>query len=149
MFLSLLSAAGDSRPSSLFLYLSCKDPTEADDDQDVEDGRADDGTHSDVSFGDENPWGGSERRRCIQRSTVLLHNKQCFRLWLCMIICQRIFFNLFWITFKKKPNWFWPRLLTEVLLCYSPMREVKSSGAELPAAMNVAPATSSLSCRFW
>lgn len=30
-----------------------------------------------------------------------------------------------------------------------PIREVKSSGAELPAAMNVAPATSSLSCRFW
>lgn len=29
------------------------------------------------------------------------------------------------------------------------MREVKSSGAELPAAMKVAPATSSLSCRFW
>ena len=31
---------------------------------------------------------------------------------------------------------------------YEPMREVKSSGAELPAAINVAPATSSLSCRF-
>lgn len=36
-----------------FLYLSCKDPTQADDDQDVEDGRADDGADSDVSFSDE------------------------------------------------------------------------------------------------
>lgn len=30
-----------------------------------------------------------------------------------------------------------------------PMTEVKSSGAELPAAMKVAPATSSLSWRRW
>lgn len=29
-----------------------------------------------------------------------------------------------------------------------PIRDVKSSGAELPAAINVAPATSSLRCRF-
>ena len=31
----------------------------------------------------------------------------------------------------------------------SPITEVKSSGAELPAAMKVAPATSSLRCRRW
>lgn len=30
-----------------------------------------------------------------------------------------------------------------------PMTDVKSSGAELPAAINVAPATSSLSWRRW
>ncbi len=30
-----------------------------------------------------------------------------------------------------------------------PIKDVKSSGAELPAAMKVAPATSSLRCRFW
>lgn len=40
-----------------FLYLSCKDPAQADDDQDVEDGRADDRADSDVSFSDEDTWG--------------------------------------------------------------------------------------------
>lgn len=36
-----------------FSYLSCKDAAQADDDQDVEDGRADDGADADVSFSDE------------------------------------------------------------------------------------------------
>lgn len=40
-----------------FLYLSCKDPAQADDDQDVEDSRADDGADSDVSFSDEDTCG--------------------------------------------------------------------------------------------
>lgn len=34
-------------------YLARKDPTQADDDQDVEDSRADDRADSDVSFSDE------------------------------------------------------------------------------------------------
>lgn len=37
----------------VFLYLARKDPTQADDDQDVEDSRANDRADSDVSFGDE------------------------------------------------------------------------------------------------
>lgn len=36
-----------------------------------------------------------------------------------------------------------------VYVSVSPMTEVNSSGAELPAAMKVAPATSSLRCRRW
>lgn len=36
-----------------FLYLPCKDPAQADDDQDVEDSRADDRADSDVPFSDE------------------------------------------------------------------------------------------------
>lgn len=38
-------------------YLPSKDSTQADDDQDVEDGWAYDGAHADVSFGDENTFG--------------------------------------------------------------------------------------------
>lgn len=36
-----------------FSYLACKDPTQADDDQDVEDSRADNRADSNVSFSDE------------------------------------------------------------------------------------------------
>lgn len=38
-------------------YLPCKYATQANDDQDVEDGWAHDGAHADVSFGDENTCG--------------------------------------------------------------------------------------------
>lgn len=72
MFLSLFSAAGDRRPWRVFLYLSCKDPAEANDDQDVEDGRADDGADSDVSFGDEDPWVRVGKETGAWRSTFLL-----------------------------------------------------------------------------
>lgn len=37
----------------MFLYLACKDPTQADDDQDVKDGRANDRADSNISFSDE------------------------------------------------------------------------------------------------
>lgn len=40
-----------------FLYLACKNSTQADDDQDVEDGRAHDCADSNVSFSDEDTWG--------------------------------------------------------------------------------------------
>lgn len=39
------------------VYLAGKDSTQADDDQDVEDGRAHDRADSDVSFSDEDTWG--------------------------------------------------------------------------------------------
>lgn len=45
-----------------FLYLARKDPTQADDDQDVEDSRANDRADSDVSFGDEDTWGWVSHR---------------------------------------------------------------------------------------
>lgn len=47
-----------------------KDPAEADDDQDVEDGRADDGAHSDVSFGDEHS--------CVGKETVVTSRDRYF-----------------------------------------------------------------------
>lgn len=67
---------GDRRPWRVFLYLPCKDPAEANDDQDVEDGRADDGADSDVSFGDEDPWVRVGKETGAWRSTF----------WLCFCI---------------------------------------------------------------
>lgn len=43
--------------STRFPYLACEDPTQANDDQNVEDGRANDRTDPDVSLGDEHTWG--------------------------------------------------------------------------------------------
>lgn len=48
----LLTCAGGR-----LLYLPCKYATQADDDQDVEDGWANDGAHTHVPFGDENACG--------------------------------------------------------------------------------------------
>lgn len=48
-------ARGEMRAtrSTRFPYLACEDPTQANDDQNVEDGRANDRTDPDVSLGDE------------------------------------------------------------------------------------------------
>lgn len=40
-----------------FPYLACKDPTQANDDQYVEDSWANYGAESNVSFSDEDTWG--------------------------------------------------------------------------------------------
>lgn len=45
-----------------FSYLACKDPTQADDDQDVEDSRADNRANSNVSFSDEDTCGWVTQR---------------------------------------------------------------------------------------
>lgn len=45
------------RASWKLFYLPCKYATQADDDQDVEDGRANDGAHTDIPFGDEHACG--------------------------------------------------------------------------------------------
>lgn len=45
-----------------FPYLACKDPTQANDDQYVEDSRANYGAESNVSFSDEDTWGWRTQR---------------------------------------------------------------------------------------
>lgn len=98
-------------------HLCSKDPTHSDDAEDIEDSRTHDCAHSHISFGD--------KYTCTEKTGWLTES-----MWRSMFKCVG---NCF-------PK---ARCVRRCL----PMTEVKSSGAELPAAMNVAPATSSLRWR--
>lgn len=56
------------------LYLARKDPAQANDDQDVEDGRSHDRANPDVSFSDEDAWG-----RVSQREEEEKVSRYCFK----------------------------------------------------------------------
>jgi len=60
-------------------YLACKDPTQANDDQDVEDGRADNRADSNVSFGDKNGW-----EWATETDGRRGHQTGAFGVWLCL-----------------------------------------------------------------
>lgn len=99
-------------------HLSSKEPTDTNDAEDVEDGRAHDGSHPHITVGDENT--------CAQgisqsESTVTP------AIW--------------------AGGWVGGWVSVAVCVCL-PMTDANSSGAELPAAMKVAPATSSLRSSF-
>lgn len=87
-------------------HLSSKDPTNADDAEDIKDGRADDRSDSNITVSDEDTWKQTQWAKVLHEKSG---NNDCVTV---------------------------------------PITEAKSSGAELPAAMNVAPATSSLRFSF-
>ena len=61
-------------------YLSCKDATEADDDEDVEDSRAHDGTHAHIAPGDEHSCSRGTRDNINAKSQSFIdHSKICAR----------------------------------------------------------------------
>lgn len=97
-------------------YLHGEDPTHPDDAEDVEDSRAHDGADPNVPF--------SDKDAC----TKTTHDVEV------SLECELNVREDHRVNFKT--------VCADVGL---PITEVKSSGAELPAAMNVAPATSSLS----
>lgn len=75
-------------------YLPCKDATQADDDQDVEDGWADDGAHADVSFGDENACGWVEEEEVKKHDSmeVMRQNWESKQ----VLSCNLSFGDIYW-----------------------------------------------------
>lgn len=101
-----------------YTHLSSEYPAHADNTKDVEDCRPDDGPHAHITVGDEDTCAG---RGANQESAVP---------WMASTIWKHL-----------SPG-------VCVCVCLVPMTDAKSSGAELPAAMKVAPATSSLRSSF-
>lgn len=46
-------------------YLASVEATHSNDAEDVKDGGAHDGPHTNVTFGDEHPWGKNDVRQCV------------------------------------------------------------------------------------
>lgn len=99
-------------------YLYGENPTHPNDAEDVEDSRAHDGAHPNVPF--------SDKDTCTKTTHHVEVSLECE------------------LNIRADHSVNFKIVCVDVIL---PITEVKSSGAELPAAMNVAPATSSLSWR--
>lgn len=101
-------------------HLSSEDPADTNDAKDVEDRRANDGPHPHIAMGDKDTCihGGSQSESAVT-PTIWDCLSTCTYYTVCVCVCV-----------------------------FVPMTDAKSSGAELPAAMKVAPATSSLRSNF-